>query len=152
MRYFALALLAFILYSCGIKPTEPTTNAEKRQYAAQQNPVEAMVLRKGVFKKELVNNGKLVALRKCELQFRVAEQIEKLSIRNGEHVRAGQVIAGLNTFTFQQQLANAQIQLKRTRLEMQSVLIGQGFNTMDSTAIEPHIYEMAILVYLSLLI
>ena len=143
MKYTTFVFLTCFLYACGTKPTENATNAEKRQYATQQNPVEVMVLQRGAFKKELVNNGKLVALRKCELQFRVAEQIEKLSIRNGEHVRAGQVIAGLNTFTFQQQLANAQIQLKRTRLEMQSVLIGQGFNTMDSAAIEPHIYEMA---------
>lgn len=143
MKYTTLFFLTCLLFACGNKPTESTTNAEKRQYASQQNPVEVMVLQKSAFKKELVNNGKLVALRKCELQFRVSEQIEKLGIRNGEHVKTGQVIAELNTFTYQQQLANAQIQLKRTRLEMQNVLIGQGFNTMDSTAIEPNIYETA---------
>lgn len=143
MKYLTLALLAGILYACGTKPSGTSDNVEKRQYTAQQNPIEIAVLQKGLFKKELVNNGKLVALRKSELQFRVGEELEKLSFRNGDEVKTGQVIAELNPFTYRQQVANIQIQMKRARLEMQNVLIGQGYNTMDSTAIPPHIYEMA---------
>lgn len=143
MKYLYIFLLTIALFACGSKATENTTNAEKRQYTEQQNPVEVMVLQKGFFREEFVNNGKLVALRKCELQFRVGEQLEKLSVRNGDPVKAGQMIAELNTFVYRQQLANAQIVLKRTKLEMQNVLIGQGYNTMDTLAIPPHIYEMA---------
>jgi RND family efflux transporter MFP subunit len=131
------------LFACHSKPAESTVNTEKRQYIAQKNPVEVMILQKGMFRKELVNNGKLVALRKSDLQFRVGEQLEKLNVRNGDPVKAGKVIAELNTFTYRQQLDNAQIQLKRTRLEMQNLLIGQGYNTLDTLAIPPHIYEMA---------
>lgn len=143
MRHLLFSLLAFVLYACGAKTSGTSTNAEKRQYVTQQNPVEVMVLKKGTFRKELVNNGKLVALRKSELQFRVGEQLEKLNFRNGHLVKSGQVIAELTPFTYSQQMTNAQIQLKKTRLEMQNVLIGQGYNTMDSTAMPPHIYEMA---------
>ncbi|MFA5327373.1 MAG: efflux RND transporter periplasmic adaptor subunit [Prolixibacteraceae bacterium] len=143
MKYLTLALCASILYACGTKPGGTSSDAEKRQYTAPQNPVEVMILKKGMFRKELVNNGKLVALRKSELQFRVGEQLEKLNFRNGDPVKAGQVIAELTPFTYSQQMTNAQIQLKKTRLEMQNVLIGQGYNTMDSTAMPPHIYEMA---------
>ena len=143
MKYLFILFLPIVLFACGSKATENTTNAEKRQYTVQQNPVEVIVLKKGYFRQELVNNGKLVALRKCALQFRVGEQLEKLSVRNGDPVKAGQVIAELNTFVYRQQLANAQIVLKRTKLEMQNVLIGQGYNTMDTIAIPPHIYEMA---------
>lgn len=142
MRYL-LILLPFLLFSCGAKTNKSNTGAEKRQYTAQQNPVEVTVLQRGLFRKELVNNGKLVALRKSELQFRVGEQLEKLSIRNGDPVKAGYVIAQLNTFTYKQQLDNAQIQLKRTKLEMQNLLIGQGYNTLDTTDIPHHIFEMA---------
>lgn len=143
MKYLYILLLPIVIYACGVKPAESSANAEKRQYTVQQNPVEVMVLQKGFFRDELVNNGKLVAYRKSELQFRVGEQLEKLNLRNGDAIKAGQVIAELNTFVYRQQLANAQIQLKRTKLEMQNVLIGQGYNTMDTTAIPPHIYEMA---------
>jgi RND family efflux transporter MFP subunit len=143
VKYLTIALLAGILYSCGTKTSGTSSTAEKRQYTLQQNPVEITVIQRGLFRKELVNNGKLVALRKCELQFRVGEQLEKLSVRNGVPVKAGYVIAQLNTFTYKQQLDNAQIQLKRTKLEMQNLLIGQGYNTLDTTAIPHHIFEMA---------
>lgn len=135
--------LGFLVSCTSANSKSEKQSAEKRQYTEQQNPVEIIVLQKGTFRKELVNNGKLVALRKSELQFRVGEQLERLSFRNGDAIKAGQIIADLNPFTYRQQLGNAQIQMKKTRLEMQNILIGQGYNTMDSTEIPPHIYEMA---------
>jgi membrane fusion protein, multidrug efflux system len=143
MKYLTLAFGICLLYTCGMKTSGTKSTSEKRQYTAQQNPVEIMVVQKGVFRKELVNNGKLVALRKSELQFRVGDQLEKLNFRNGDLVKAGSVIAQLTTFTYGQQLNNARIQLKKTRLEMQNLLIGQGYNTSDTTNIPPHIFEMA---------
>lgn len=143
MKYLISILIICLFIACGTKPTESTTNAEKRQYAAQQNPVKVMILQKGLFRKEMMNNGKLVAFRKSELQFRVGEQLEKLSGRNGDPVKAGQTIAELNTFVYRQQLDNIQIQLKRARLELQNLLIGQGYNTLDTMAIPHNIYEMA---------
>lgn len=143
MRYLLILFLPMMIYSCSVKQAESKTNTEKRQYTEPRNTVKVMILQNGNFLQEHVNNGKLVALRKCDLQFRVGEQLEKLHVRNGDFVKAGQVIAELNTFVYRQELVNSQIQLKRTRLEMQNVLIGQGYNTMDTTAIPHHIYEMA---------
>lgn len=143
MNYITLIISMSFLVACGSKQTQTKPDAEKRKYAEQQNPVGIMVLQKGLFKKELVNNGKLAALKKSELQFRVGEQLEKLNFKNGDHVNKGQVIAELTPFSFNQQLINADIQTKRTRLEMQNLLIGHGYNTMDSTAIPSHVYEMA---------
>jgi membrane fusion protein, multidrug efflux system len=143
MKYITFALLGCLLSACGSKTTESTSNAEKRQYTVQKNPVTVIVLQKGPFRKELVNNGKLVALRKTDLQFRVGEQLEKLSFKNGDHVKVGQVIAGLSPFTFSQQLSNSEIQLKRNRIEMQNLLIGQGYTTLDTTKIPYNIYEIA---------
>lgn len=143
MKCFVIVILAALLGACAAKNAESPSEAAKRQYVDQQNPVEVMILQNGPFLRELVNNGKLVALRKSELQFRVGEQLEKLVFHNGDLVKSGQLIAELNPFTYRQQVYNNEIQLKRTRLEMQNVLIGQGYNTMDSTAIPRHIYEMA---------
>ena len=143
MKLIILLFTVLLLFSCSNTEKKTSADPAKRQYTEQQNPVEITILQKGTFRKELVNNGKLVALRKSELQFRVGEQLERLSFRNGDAIKAGQIIADLNPFTYRQQLGNAQIQLKKTRLEMQNVLIGQGYNTMDSTEIPPHIYEMA---------
>lgn len=143
MKCFVFVILTAFLGACAAKNAERPTEAAKRQYLDQQNPVEVMILQNGPFLRELVNNGKLVALRKSELQFRVGEQLEKVAFHNGDMVKTGQLIAELNPFTFSQQVSNIEIQLKRARLEMQNVLIGQGYNTMDSTKIPRHIYEMA---------
>jgi RND family efflux transporter MFP subunit len=93
----------------------------------------------------MVNNGKLVAVRKSELTFRVNEQIERLSVKNGDHVRSGQVIASLMPFTYQQEVKSAEIKIKEARLEMQNVLIGQGYNTLDSTQIPSPIFQMSMI-------
>jgi RND family efflux transporter, MFP subunit len=143
MKPAILLFFLLLLFSCSNSEKNPNSDIEKRQYTEQQNPVEIIVLQRGTFKKELVNNGKLVALRKSELQFRVGEQLEKLNFRNGDHINAGQCIAKLNSFSYQQQVVSSEIQLKRTRLEMQNLLIARGYNTMDSTQIPLQIYDMA---------
>ncbi|MGE5457117.1 MAG: hypothetical protein ACM3RX_02055, partial [Methanococcaceae archaeon] len=115
MKCFILVLVAALLGACAAKNAERPTEAAKRQYVDQQNPVEVMVLHNGPFLRELVNNGKLVALRKSELQFRVGEQLEKLAFHNGDKIKTGQLIAELNPFTYRQQVSNIEIQLKRAR-------------------------------------
>jgi RND family efflux transporter MFP subunit len=142
-RLIVLFLILSLLVSCTNKKAQQPSEAEKRQYTEQQNLIEVIVLQRTTFKKELVNNGKLVALKKSELQFRVGEQLEKLHFRNGDHVNTGQCIAGLNSFSYRQQVVSSEIQLKRVRLEMQNLLIGQGYNTMDSALIPSLIYDMA---------
>lgn len=141
MRYL-LILLSLFIYSCGLKVDKSNTIQQKRQYTIQQNPVSVLILQKGSFNKELVNNGKLVALRKSELQFRVGEQLKKLNFKNGDHINAGQCIAELNPFSYRQQFISSEIQLKRTRLEMQNLLIGRGYNTLDSAQIPSQVYDM----------
>ena len=147
MKSLLTFLIPFVLYSCGTKTvgSDSDSNAEKRKYTEQQNPVDIFVLKQGLFKRELVNNGKLVALRKSNLQFKVSGQLEKLPVRNGDFIKAGELIAGLTPFTYQQQLGSAQIQLKKVRLELQNVLIGQGYNTLDSTKVPGAIYNMALI-------
>jgi len=131
------------LFSCSRTKSEESQDAEKRQYIQQQNPVDVMILENDMFRKELVNNGKLTALRKGELKFRVSEQLEEVPVRNGEHVRPGQLIASLVPFTYRQQLNSSAIKVKQSRLEMQNVLIGQGYNTLDTLQIPAHIYQMS---------
>ncbi len=143
-RLVAVALLT-ALGACSGTQSKETENAEKRQYIKQENPVEVIILKKGIFRKEMVNNGKLVAVRKSELKFRVSDQLDQVNVKNGDHVKAGQLIASLVPFTYRQDLKSAEIKLKEARLEMQNVLIGQGYNTMDSIQVPRHIYQMALI-------
>ena len=143
-RLFAGATLLGLL-ACTGEQSKETDQADKRAYLKQENPVQVLVLKREPFEKELVNNGKLVAVRKSDLQFQVSEQLEKVPVKNGERVEAGQLIASLNPFSYQQKLEKAKIAVDEAKLNMQDLLIGQGYRTMDSTKIPAHIYHMAVI-------
>lgn len=79
--------------------------------------------------------GKVVAERFADLSFETALPIERVLVRNGQHVRRGQVLAQLDQFKLrhavaQQQRAieQAQLQMEQAHLQMQDVIIAQGYD------------------------
>lgn len=92
------------------------------------NEVTIMKLKKQVFSHELVSNGKIQACEYADLSFRtVTEPLAKVYVKNGDRVVKGQKIAELNLFTLENKLAQAKNALDQSTLEMQDVLIGQGY-------------------------
>ncbi|GET35096.1 cation efflux system protein [Prolixibacter bellariivorans] len=138
---FVAAVFLLGLLACSGAQTKETDSADKRAYLKQENPVQVMVLKKEPFEKELVNNGKLVAVRKSDLQFQVSEQLIKLAVKNGDHVKAGQLIASLNPFSYQQKLENARIELDKARMDLRSRMMGRGYKTLDTTRIPIALYH-----------
>ena len=135
-------LLALVLFSCtGQK--EKKEALEKAALHANKNSVEVMVLSKGTFPKQLVSNGKLNALCKSELKFRLQGEIAQVSIKSGEHVATGQTIAKLNDADYRQRLAQVQASLKKSSLDLQDVLIGLGYDPKDSSSIPTDKMELA---------
>lgn len=92
-----------------------------------KNDVSVMTLKKQVFSHELVSNGKIVARGKADLRFESAEIVEKIYVKNGDFVRKGQKLAELDKFKLHNQLMQATDALERAKLELQDVLIGQGY-------------------------
>ncbi len=137
-----ILLATAVLFSCtGQKEKKEAT--EKVALHANKNSVEVMVLSKGTFPKQLVSNGKLNALRKSELKFRLSGEIAQVSVKSGEHVALGQTIAKLNDADYRQRLAQVQTSLKKSTLDLQDVLIGLGYDPKDSTTIPKEKMELA---------
>jgi len=134
-------LISSLHISCNEGRTE-TANAEKRVYEERLNEVDVIVLRRTTFKKEIISNGKLRASRKSDLRFKVAGEIKELKVKNGDFVSAGQVIAALDPFEFQQRLEQAETTLKRTSIEFEDALIAHG-GSMNRDKIPEAIYENA---------
>ena len=111
------------------KPKEnKEENITKKQYLPDKNEVDIIVLDKGIFKKELVSNGRLVALEKSTLKFNVSEKINNIYVKNGDYVKSGQLLASLDAFTYQQKVSKAEIDLKQATLEFNDLQIRRGFN------------------------
>ncbi|MDY7396729.1 efflux RND transporter periplasmic adaptor subunit [Aureibaculum sp. 2210JD6-5] len=138
-----LFLLAIVCFSCkrGQAKAQKET-AEKKQFLPKKNEVDVMVLKQKTFKKEIVSNGKLVALQKNQLKFDVSENLEKLYVKNGDYVKKGQILAVLKAFTYQQAFTKTKISLKKAELEFQDKLIGRGYDNFDEGNIPREEYDM----------
>ncbi len=97
--------------------------------------VSVMVLRYGDFNHEIISTGKLKAVRRADLQFRTAERIASVNVKNGDRITAGEVIASLENFTLNNTLRLSRDQYERSLLEFRDLLIGQGYSQRDTSLI-----------------
>ena len=145
-RVFQFLPVLFVLsslYSCNTTRSEDVTT-EKRAFVPQENVVDTLVLKTTTFHKELVSNGILKAVRKSELKFRTGGQLQKLSVRNGQTVNKGGVIAMLDPFEQQLRLEQAKTKLSNAHLELRDVLMTQGYSEIDSSKVPSIVMEGAL--------
>lgn len=109
----------------------------------QVNEVTVMKLTKGYFNHELVSNGKIVAKDYADLYFRTSEVVAKVYVRNGTFVRKGQKLAELDMFKLNNTLRQNENALAQANLEMQDVLIGQGYAPDNLNAVPADVLELA---------
>lgn len=134
------------LVACGSK-TDNSSEAEggvETVLPSQANEVTVMTLKKGVFRHELISNGKVEAKQYADLAFRITtEPIAHIYVKNGDHVVKGQKIAELDLFTLKNKLQQAEYTLSQSDLEKKDVLIGQGFAPEGKDKIPADILALA---------
>jgi RND family efflux transporter MFP subunit len=102
-----------------------------------------MTLERTDFHHELVSNGKLTALQYADLRFESAEPVAAIWVKNGDRVVKGQKLAELATFRLSNRTAQAKDALDRARLDLQDVLIGQGYAPADSAGTPAEVMQLA---------
>lgn len=110
---------------------------------SQVNEVTVMKLGKTDFNHELVSNGKVVAKEYADLYFRTSEVVAKVWVKNGTYVRKGQKLAELDLFKLNNTLAQSKNSLAQATLEMQDVLIGQGYAPDNLDAVPTDMLALA---------
>lgn len=133
---FFIALLLFGTVACG----GDKKDAEKEQSVETvlpegTNEVTVMPLETTDFTHELVSNGKLSARQYVDLHFQSAEPVAQIYVKNGSRVQKGQKLAELDKFRLTNKLAQAKVALENARLELQDLLIGQGYALADSAKV-----------------
>lgn len=141
MKYyylFATLLLTGMLACSGEKKEgEASEESVETVLPDEANEVTVTALKTTDFNHELVSNGKLSARRYVDLRFESAEPIATIYVKNGDRVTKGQKLAELSTFRLDNKTAVAKDALERAKLELQDVLIGQGYSLEDSTKVPP---------------
>ncbi len=105
--------------------------------------VRVMQLRETDFNYELISNGTISAIKKADLRFQTTENITRIYVKNGDRVSQGQKIAELDLFRLKSSLMQSKDAFERSRLDLQDVLIGQGYSLRDSTHIPEDIMKIA---------
>lgn len=141
MKYYHLPaiLLFFGMIACSGEKKGDASGEETVETALpeESNEVTVMTLKESDFNHELISNGKLSARRYVDLRFESSEPIAIIYVKNGDRVTKGQKLAELAPFRLKNKLSQAKDALERAKLDLQDVLIGQGYALADSANVPP---------------
>lgn len=143
----SIIVLLFVLcycFSCGNDNKQEETIA-KKGYNIPKNDVEVQVLQKAPFEKELVSNGKLIAMKKTNLKFEVEDKLKSLLVKNGQLVNKGQLLAVLIPRKFEEKVTKSKIALKKAYLNLEDKLLGRGYTMNQRDSIPNDIYEILVI-------
>ena len=136
-------LLIIITSSCASKPQEQKETQVQTKLAEEQTQVKVAKLRKGTFASEIMANGTVAATHKADLNFQTNEVVKQVFVKNGDRVAKGQKIASLDLFKLNNALQQTSDNLEKSKLELQNVLIGQGYSLKDTASIPREILAIA---------
>ena len=120
-----LLVTSFFYTSCGSQ-SEPPAETDLQSIPDTENIVQIQPLEKQPFRKQLVSNGKLKAVRKSDLKFQTEGIILELPVKNGSYLQKGALIARLDNEKQQQNLKHAQLELEKAKLELQDYRLGRS--------------------------
>ena len=130
-----IAAGAMMLMSCG-GATEKTESSSDTVQSVTPTATDRVPAADSVEASATMRTmGKVVAERYADLAFEIALPIERVLVKNGQHVRQGQVLAQLDQFKLRTAIAQqeraieqAQLQIEQAYLQMQEVIIAQGYD------------------------
>lgn len=148
MRYIPVILsLSALLSSCssgdGSDKNETASNEATITETDKIAEVTVMELQPTVFNHEIVSNGRVSAREKVDVNFQTPGLISAIHVRNGQRIAKGQRIASLDTYKLDNQIEKEQGAVASATLEMQDVLIGQGYDPAHPEKVPDDVMKLA---------
>ena len=137
-------LMASLCMGCGGGGNSDTSEEGVNALTqAEPNEVTTITLQRQAFEHELVSNGRVEAMQLTDVHFETDGVLESVHVRNGDHVAQGQVIAQLDRFKLHNAVEQAQNAFEQATLDLQDVLIGQGYGNKGEPEIPSDIMQLA---------
>lgn len=105
--------------------------------------VDTMPLINATFTSDIISNGKVHAREAVDIFFRTSELISEVLVHNGQRVAKGQPLARLDMYKLTAEKTTRAAALEQAKIELQDVLIGQGYDPQKPQAIPAEIMELA---------
>ncbi len=142
LKYCTIGL-AIALCSCANNKDQNIHNQGRNsQKSIIVNYVDTMVLRKSTFNKQIICNGKLRAIEKCDLVFSTSGVLSKINAHNGKIVKKGDLLAVLDISEAKIALKKAHKMKEKGWTDLVDKLIGQGYNS-DTTNVPKEVMAFA---------
>lgn len=138
-----LIILLFFGVACSTMPQEAKEEQVQAKLTEEESQIRVMKLIRSNFEREMLANGTVAASHKADLFFQTNEVVTRIYVKNGDRVTKGQKIASLDLFKLNNALQQAADNLEKSKLELQNVLIGQGYSVKDSARIPRDILRIA---------
>lgn len=137
--------LSLAVFSCARRNDAGDSREETVMTGAvdEKPRVDTLTLRPSVFAAHIVSNGKIRAGAYADLAFRNPDLVAEVYVRNGQHVRKGQQLAALDTYKLDQTLRQQESDIARAELDLQDVLIGQGYDPARPGEIPAEVMKLA---------
>jgi RND family efflux transporter MFP subunit len=151
---WTIAVLLIALLAAGALRTLASRKAQKEALAAQQaagqsqvsialGPNDVVTVRNIELRQGIVISGPIKAVNSAFVKAKVAGELQGLTVREGDVVKAGQVIARVDSTEFQARVrqaqqqaeaSKAQVDIAKRNFDNNSSLVNQGF--ISKTALE----------------
>ncbi|NDV46571.1 efflux RND transporter periplasmic adaptor subunit [Paludibacter sp. 221] len=138
--------ISLSVLACGNAGKEKlATDKEKQpsEVVDKSTPVKVVRLEYSDFTHDMIANGTVSSRNKVDLRFLTSERIVAIYVKNGDKVNKGQKIAELDRTKLENSLLQANDNFERAKLELQDVLIGQGYILRDSASIPADVMALA---------
>ena len=142
-QYLLCAAVVLLAACSGAKKEEAADEGVATVLPDEKNEVTVLPLKRQIFNHELVSNGKIVAGGMADLRFESSGIVAQIYVKNGDRVHKGQKLAELDKFRLKNKTAQSKDALEKAKLELQDVLIGQGYAADDTANVPDDIMQLA---------
>jgi len=136
-------LLLFLALACRSEAGPQAVSQRDELLGLRRPEVDTFRVSRVSFEKEIYSQGKLRAYRAASLQFSLGGRIERIAVKNGQEIRKGQFIAGLNTEAVVLAEESAREMLEKERLSFADALLNYGYDSLDSAKVPRQIWKAA---------
>ena len=139
-----LCILVITVFACKDKKEKKVEeqSMDMTREKLNLNYVDTLVLRKTNFSKQINCNGKLRALAKSELTMPISGILREIKVKNGSLVKEGTLMAVVDKEEAKIDLAKAERQMERAKIDFIDKLISMGFDE-DITKVPAPILKRA---------
>ncbi len=141
-KYFILISALLLTIACEEKQ-DKKEELLKSTYQVEKNKVDTIILKRGVFKQQLNSNGKLKSINKSDLRFGESGKIIEINVKNGLHVKKGDIIARLDSEALELSIKGSKVAMSKAELQMKDYLIGQGCDINNMGSIDSNMLSVA---------